>query len=101
MTEHEAAPEYRVGGSPEDYLRRVIDYLVEPHRRRIGLGTAIDMLAAVDDLADDGVDSTTPHRQELDKNKKSGVEEVACPNCFILIPSKSECATCGWSAQPA
>ncbi|MEP1125276.1 MAG: hypothetical protein ABJH68_15430 [Ilumatobacter sp.] len=98
MTNHEPAPEYRDGNPPEVYLRLVIDYLVEPHRRRLGLGTAIDMLAAVDDLADDGVDSTTQHRTELDKNKKQGIEEVTCPNCYILIPSGTDCATCDWTA---
>lgn len=97
MTEHEAAPQYGAGKPPAEFLRLLIDYLVEPHRRRIGLGTAIDMLAAVDDLAGDGIDSTTSHRNEMAQNKKQGVEEVTCPTCFILIPSESECGTCGWS----
>ena len=36
--------------SPGDYIRRVLDYLTEPDRRRLGEYTANEVLLAVEQL---------------------------------------------------
>lgn len=45
---HEPAPEPEEGESPQAYVLRVCHYLNEPHRRRLGGGTANHVSAAVD-----------------------------------------------------
>jgi len=47
---NEPAPERRPGESPGRYMRRVLGYLTEPQRRRLGRGTERDMLDAIHEL---------------------------------------------------
>lgn len=44
------APTRKLGESPGDYIRRVLDYLTEPDRRRLGEQTASEVLLAVEQL---------------------------------------------------
>jgi hypothetical protein len=49
----EQTPERLPGESPGRYMRRVLGYLTEPQRRRLGRKAESEMLAAIHELESD------------------------------------------------
>lgn len=83
---------------------RRIESGCNPYRTHVGVAEALaDVLKVEVSALFDPLDLTEkgrpPHTgKACHKSETSKTREVQCPNCFVMVPIRVECDTCGWSA---